>query len=427
VAVHSTRNLFQRPASHLHEPFLRHAADPGDGASGGHALGGFLTMRLVDQYAWERARPPQEALDYQIKATRDYLGDLRPRTVETNHLLDIVATADKVRTIDGRRLFWAPLLAFAYWLEAELRLDESYDVLETAERLGTESEPHEELIAMHLQRARVLRVSGRFDDSREGYVRAGQLANAHGDTRSEFRSRIGRALILQSTGNLPEAERMLREVLDEARATNDQEAEAHALHDLGVTYDFMGRPSDGIPLVFRAFELYEQHTQRLRALSDLGLLFKDRGAPAAADEAFLLVLESDPPPQIRFNTVNELIETAAMRGDRMAFERWRKEVESAPPTSPYMRVDLELKLGTSYGRFGLVDRGRSHLEAAIELAERHDLNQLVFKAEAALHDLEKAATEAPQEPEPAPRWEAEPDVGAVAERLSALRLAHAAS
>jgi tetratricopeptide (TPR) repeat protein len=325
VPVVNTIPRLQPPSPHLHEPFLKRAADPGEGTSGAHALGGFLAMRLVDQFAADRRPPAPEALAYQVRATRDFLCDLHSQEIETQHLLNLVHTAEHARHADAGRLLWAPVLAFAYWLESQLRLEEAMDVLDTALRLGSGDAPLEEQIATHLQRGRVLREVGRFEESREDYVRAGSLAHRAGDGRSERRSRVGRALIFQAVGNLPEAERMLRAVLEDARAAGDRVAEAHAKHDLANTLELMGRPEDGIPLAFNAYQLYEEPLQRFRALSDLGILFKDLGNHEAAQDAFMLVIEGEPPPEIRLTTVSELIEIAGLRGDRLAFERWRRE------------------------------------------------------------------------------------------------------
>src|SRR6185436_19261371 len=97
---------------------------------------------------------------------------------------EIVRVAQRSLRTNNRGLLWAPLLAFAYWLENELQLDESLDVLETAFRLKDGTEARDQ-IAGYLQQGRVLRIAGRFTEAREAYQSGGNLARYSGDFRSE--------------------------------------------------------------------------------------------------------------------------------------------------------------------------------------------------------------------------------------------------
>jgi tetratricopeptide (TPR) repeat protein len=256
-------------------------------------------------------------------------------------------------------------------------------VLETAMNLSDGREAEEE-VATYLQRGRVLRLAGRFDEARESYTVAGDLATAISDKHSELLSRIGQAIVSQKVGNLPEAERMLREVLQEARATGDRDAEARACHDLGNVLENLGRASEAVPLIYRAFEFYRQQLHKLRALSDLGTVLKTMHMYGAAEDAFLLVVQSDAPPETRTNTILELVEISALRKDRLAFERWRREAQAGVVSSPYLHVDFEFKVGIGLTSFGLRASAEKYLRNALRRAEEHGLNHYVFRAEAAL-------------------------------------------
>jgi hypothetical protein len=181
---------------------------------------------------------------------------------------------------------------------------------------------------------------------------------------------------------------MLRGVLREALATGDRNAEARACHDLAGTLHHMNRGNEGAPLAFRAYQLYEQPVQRIRALSDTGQILKERGFLDPARTAFLAVIEREPPPEIRLRTVVELVDLAALMDDRISFERWRNEIlneyERLPPDE---RVDFQLKVGSGYARFNRMAEAEDHLRRAIALAEEHALPEWLFRAEAVLKNV----------------------------------------
>jgi len=406
VSVPSLQLPLNESESGLHEPFLRRAADTGADASSGYALAAFLTMRLVDQFAAGRPAPHADALAYQVKATREFLNGLKPPTVESNHLGQIVRVSARIGTSDKKRLLWPPLLAFAYWLEQELRTDEALDVLHTGLQLSGQ-EAGEEDIAAQLQLGRVLRLSGRFPESAAAYARGGELAAAGGDTHSEFRSRVGGALVAQEQGNLPEAERILEGVLADARSAGDRSAQALACHDLGTTHYLMGRLASAVQLTFTAFGLYDQRSQQMRALADTGLVLKELGHYSAAKRALVLVLEHDAPPEARVRPLVELMDLGALMQDRLLFERGRRELDrhldALPPDE---QVEHEMKLGRGLAAFDRQDEGEKHLERAVALAEQYGLGERLFRAEAMLEEArqrrDQAATAPTPEAAPAP-------------------------
>ncbi|HWP37042.1 MAG TPA: hypothetical protein VNL18_05745, partial [Gemmatimonadales bacterium] len=173
----------------MHEPFLQRASDPALSGDGREALGAFLTLRLADR-AGERTGGDEDALAYQARATREYLQDLAP-CEEVTHLSEIVRIAAAVGRGKSTHLLCAPLLAYAYWLEQELRLEEALDVVETAQRIK-----HllpQEVVSSMLQRARIQRLAGRLHEAREAYTTARARADEIGDRHSVLLSRIGDA------------------------------------------------------------------------------------------------------------------------------------------------------------------------------------------------------------------------------------------
>ena len=404
----------------FHEAFLERAARADGTQSSTVALGAFLTMRLMDQFATERSDRDLTALHYQIWSTREFLGTTQPHTEEIEQLEEIVSAAERTSYSGRRDELATQLLTYAEWLEGELCLTESSDVLATALRLtGNSLEPIR--VKGHLQLGRVLRHLGQYAASQRAYAAAGELAAEIGDTHSELLSQIGCSVVLQKTGNLPESERMLREVLRAALTAGDRDAEARACHDLAGTLHHMNRGSEGAPLAFRAYQLYEQPVQRIRALSDTGQILKERGFLGPARAAFLAVIDGEPPPEIRLRTVVELVDLAALMDDRVSFERWRREAldqyERLPPDE---RVDFQLKVGSGLARFGRMADAEDHLRRAITMAEEHALPEWLFRAEAMLKDVLANRIERPINAPPATEPASFPELRATIEGLEQL-------
>jgi len=254
--VTSTYDNSHIESSSLHEPFLERAADTEAREPRGNGLGAFLTLRLIDQFSADREKIHREATTYQVTATGEFLNDIYPHTPEVTHLRELVRVAGIALDTNDRRLLLSPLMAFAFWLEQELRLDEALDVLKTALQLSDGRDGEEE-VAAYLQHARVLRMQGDFEGARRSYARGGNIAASIGDKHSVMLSQIGHGVVLQKVGNLPESERVLREVIRQAQSVGDRDAEARACHDLGVTLYFAGKAEQAVPLTYRAHELQE--------------------------------------------------------------------------------------------------------------------------------------------------------------------------
>jgi len=378
----------QQFGSWLHEPFLARASEPGS-ELGRHALGAFLTLRLADRFRPDEDPPHPLALAYQVRATRDYLLDLHPQNAEVSHLMEVVRLADAVQQGGARSMLEPPLLAYAFWLEEDLKLAEALDVVETALGLNDGTSPTEEIAAL-LQRARVLRLLGQFDDARTTYESARSRAVSVGDTHSTLLARIGDAIVMRQLGNLPDSEKALTAILQEAEALGDRDVQARAHHDLGAIYNNRDQAAKSIPHLYRAFEFYERPAHKLRALSDVGEALKREGRYAAARDAFNAALRSPASHEMRVHTMILLMELSALVGDRVSFARWRREIVAAKEELPPERsADFHLLQGIGCASFGQLREAAHSLRKAIAISEQYHLNEYTFRAEAALKSLKE--------------------------------------
>ncbi len=368
-----------------HAVFLRRLA----GASSATALdarlgnSAFLALRLVDLLAPGGEPIHPDAFRYQHAATERACGELPATKTETAHLVGLVhSTAEAFRARDARLVVPA-LLAYAHYLEDELRLDEALDVLDCMLRVGDASLQAADTIATHLRIGRVNRKLHRFDEGEAAYKVAGELAEAAADGHSALLSRVGRAISTQAKGNLAEAERLFREIAADASAAAQREIEAHAHHALGTTLLLRGQVAEGIVAVWRAVGLYQDDSSRVRAFGDLGLMLLAVGEAAGAERALGEVIRRGHAMQdVVLNATIELMHCASSRGDRVGYERWRVACEGRRAgMPPNILADFLLKAGIGQARFGRFRQAEALMDTALSVAERADSNELLFRIE----------------------------------------------
>jgi tetratricopeptide (TPR) repeat protein len=261
-----------------------------------------------------------------------------------------------------------------------LRLEEALDVLGSLGHIATGCLATADTIALSLRTGRVNRKLNRFDEAEVAYATAAVVAGA--DTNAGLLSRIGRAECIRGRGNLQLAEASLHPILKDARARGDRDAESRVEHVLGVVLHHMGQSADGIPHVWKAFELYEEIDSRLRALNDLGVMMLTLGDAVGAERALKEVVRRDGMRDNVANATIELMHCASFRRDRVGFERYRAKCEQMKTDlPPNILADYYLKAGIGEARFGRFRRAAATMTRALKVAEDAGLHSFVFKIE----------------------------------------------
>jgi tetratricopeptide (TPR) repeat protein len=383
-----------------HAVFLQRAAQslplPGGRLQSRLGQGAFLALRLIDLLAPERKPVHPDAFRYQCAATARFVRDLRVTSTEGAHLQALVVSAGDAQREANVGLLLPGLFAYAHYLEDDLRLEEALDVLATLRQIGGGRLSAADAVALSLRAGRVNRKLNRFDDAEQAYLEGGRVAVSAGDVRSELLSRIGRAYAMLGRGNLPEAEQCLTNALADARCAGDRAAEALGEHVLAAVLQHRGLPDAALGHVWRAFELYEEEDDRLRALNDAGIMFLMLGDPIAAERALLQVVRKGGSQDNVSNALIELMHCASYRRDRVAFARWRGRCEERKSDMPpNILTDYHLKCGIGEARFGLIRRSRASLTRALKIAQDAGLHEFVFKIERikdGLHNCEQGMT-----------------------------------
>ena len=229
---------------------------------------------------------------------------------------------------------------------------------------------------------RVRRLQADFDQADAAYAEAGRIATNEGNREAVLISRVGQCNVVYFRGNLAEAERGWRSILADTVGTPYRGVTAQAEHGLGNLLNLRGQPHAGAPHLWRAYELYDEESLRLRVLTDLGIVMLRLGHVEAAEQALSEVVRRERTGEGLTNVLIELMNCASYRRDRLGFERWRERcLEHVGHAPPNIRADYSMKAGIGYARFGNGRRAENELRQALEIATAHDLHELVFRIE----------------------------------------------
>ena len=389
-------------ASLPHAVFLRRVATrPATDPEVRLGQGAFLVLRLVDLLSPDREAVAADAFRYQWTATERYCTELEVEGPEGMHLSGLVQAIHDVHRLQEVKLLAPAFLAYALFLEEEGHYEEAADVLETLARTGGQRLVASDRTANLLRLGRVQRKIAHFDDAADSYRRAGVIAEHEGDHFSALLARLGCCNVFHFRGNLAEAERSLRGVLDDAKHRGYRQAEAMAEHGLGSVLDARGNIDEGVPHLWRAYELYEDEPSRLRALQDLGMDFLSLGDADSAERALAEVVRRSTQQDVVLNAMVELMHCASYRRDRLAFERRRQECDArVADMPPNILTDYCLKSGIGAARFGNYTKARALLSEGLAIASRHGLHEFEFRVERILNGL--GACQASKEADDAP-------------------------
>lgn len=397
----SLNEVSEVPHALRHAVFLARATSEPEMGTPAARLGqaAFLVLRLVDLLLPSQSTGAPDVFLYQASATERYARELDVDSPEKAHLLAVVKSARDAFTSQQSFLIAPALFAYGHFLEDTGLYAEALDVLETLLIVGGEGLTQRDTVATTLRVARVLRKLTHFDDAYAAYERAGSQALIAGDVYSELLSRIGRVNIVWARGNLAEAEAGYRQLITDAHAAQQPDAEARAVQGLASTLSLRGQFAEAIPTLWRAYELYEDMSSKVRSLSDLGIMLRESGDAEGGERAFRAALRLAGETENGTNAILELMETASQRRDRFGYARWREEARRREARlTPSMRVDFFLKQGLGEARFGNVERGREHLDTAHTHAVQHKLHELVFRIEGVKNGLRESSRLQPAEP-----------------------------
>jgi tetratricopeptide (TPR) repeat protein len=309
------------------------------------------------------------------------------------------------------------LMAYGRALDYEGNWILSNDVYQTIlDYASPETEP-DMVIDAHMQMGYCCRMTAQWDDAAYAYAQAGQIASAQGDIERVLRARIADAKLAIDRGNLPQAEVLLDDTINQARGSEAlNEIRSLALHERAAVAHMRGNFELAVKMGYDALQTMQNVTARDRVLADLAASFSELGVLSAARDALVIVAATAQELYLRWLAEINLLEIAAKQREEPAFEMYRRHLadQELPAT---LAANYHLHVGRGYQMLGQMEPARTALERALSVAQNNKFNQLVFEAEKSLRELEVA-----ERIEEYTATEAGPEVAHIAQRLSDMRV-----
>lgn len=379
---------------------------------------GLVTLRLFD--AWVEEGPSAVAADsWGLRAVRDAIGAVDRRITHRALLTSIVDAMTAAPIV--RMATVAPrLMAYARALQMDARWTLAANVYRTVIAHAHPVEDADVVISANMQLGACFRMMAEWHEAAAAYVTAGEIAAMTGDIMNVLRSRVSEANIAIDRGNLPHAEEILEETIARARDARLHETAALALHARAHVAHLRRDYELAIRLGYEALEGTREQTSRDRILGDIATSFTELGVHSAARDAYLLLAATAQEQYVRWTATINLMELASLDRIEPVFEQYRRElVGSSMP--PALSAYYYYYVGQGYRMFDRTELARVALERAAELASAHQINQVLFQAEASLSELKSGR----RATIPASTWELErdgaPETREVASSIRGLR------
>ncbi|HJU64905.1 MAG TPA: hypothetical protein VJ596_04475 [Gemmatimonadaceae bacterium] len=347
---------------------------------------GLLTLRLVDK-AWQAQRLGTRLEKWEIAAVLDAVEAMDEGNVVRRLLAQIVKQmADRA---SNPATATPGLVAYARALQFEAEWKLAADVYRSALGFAMTSENMDLAASAAGQLGYCLRMAGELDEASIAYDQSRAISQMNDDVAGALRADIGLASIALHRGNLPEAAGMLDGVIEEAMHAQLPDVVSRALQDRAEVAARRGQLDSAVVYAYRALELCDDATRRDRILADIANLLGMLGHHLSSQQAFEVLAVTAQEQYLRWLATVNLVELASLEGSEPMFERYRRELESAH-LPPLLSAYLHLYVGEGNRRFNRVDAARAAYENAIAVAQEHDVNEVLIRAEVALRELRHA-------------------------------------
>jgi tetratricopeptide (TPR) repeat protein len=362
------------------------------------AFAGLVTLRYID--AWAEPGFSGCNLDAEREAVESAIGAV-PSDMPERQLLHQLVEAS-LREPEGSLTSVAPLL-MAYGRSLHQRSTWALAVAVYARvqaavvpGIGTR---HDELLgaAAALRSGACQRKLGDAKAAEAEYRAVLSAARKWGDEPLALRARTGLADLDADRGNLPAADLQLARVIADAVSERTREVRGLAWHDRAHVAHRRGRVTEAIDYAYEAWSAIDDPVARERVLGDLAAIALAAGYRETARDANLVLLATAREPWVRWMGTINLMEIATLDRREVDFTRLRRSLAEVA-LGPALQAEY-----LYYGALGdlAFQRRPPAIEAlrrVVEIAELHQLGEVLFRAEAAL----KRARDETYDPRPEP-------------------------
>jgi tetratricopeptide (TPR) repeat protein len=270
---------------------------------------------------------------------------------------------------------------------------------------------------------RVVRRRSDWTEARSRFELARGVAEAAGLQDVVAQTLVGLAGITRETGNLPAARSQFLEALAVAELSEDGETMAFAHQALLGLEQQAGNLVAALQHGWLAMHTYRSPTGRMRCLASLAGVLTELGDHEAAEDAWTVVAASSGDQYYRVFAFDALGHLAALRGQRAEFERYARECDALgwEVGSGSAKAEILFFRGLSYRALGEADVAKEWLARARSFAEEHGYHRVYFQSEAALRELDAAASPSAPDRTPAAPQELRDGLRAMRQELATAR------
>jgi tetratricopeptide (TPR) repeat protein len=383
-------------------------------------LAGLAVMRLIDsRIAHDRRGESDWASVESAKSAVRAISEGDPVRAILLQLIEAVSGVEIQRDAVGRGL-----LAYGRALDFDGRWALACDVFATADTMTGAPANARISVESNIALGATSRRMGDWDTSTHAYARAAYLAGTVGDTAGVLQVEVGRANTHMLRGNLPVAESMLEEVIEQARIDGSNDVLGLALLSRASVAHLRGAYADAVRIGYEALETTRNPTTRDTILSDIAAAFAGLGLRDAARDSYLIVTATAQSQWVRWQATLNLMELAGIDGREADFDAYAREMEAAP-LDPRLRAYYFMFLGAGQQGFGREIEAEISLAEGLAFAEKNQLHQIAHEASVAIEEL-KSHEGSRREGIIAPA-EIEPSLQKIVSDLSTLREAATSS
>jgi len=345
---------------------------------------GLVTMRLVDGWL---AGDRSAAESWAVSAVRGAIEDVPETTPLRRILTAIIDTMTASSPVESHTLC-PRLIAYGQALEYDAKWSLAGDVYQVVVDHADSTADADLVVTAFLRLGGCHKNLGDLDAAARSYDQACAVALPVGDLIGVLTARLGEAKIAMAHGNMPKAESILEQTLEEAQSAGLDDVRSRALTDRAFIAGMGGQHQQAIRYSYNALELSKSQRDRDRILTNIATGFRYLGLFDVARDAYLVLASTAQEQYIRWMSELNLMELAALQGMELDFDKYRRDLVAADFT-PQLRVTYLLHVGRGYSALGHADAGIPYLERAIQMASEFSLNQLMFQAEEALVEVRR--------------------------------------
>ena len=342
------------------------------------ATAGLLMLRLIDH--WVLAGPVMvEPESVSVRSVRNALMQLQASDPSREVLLGLVNAMQTVREVDIQPVL-PRLFAYAGCLEKRAEFALAADVYSTIARLAEEDFDGDLLIDSCLRLAYCQRMMGALNEADDSYTTAGKIAKRLRETARGLLSRIGVVNVVMMRGNLPKADELLGDIVNDCEWAGCTEVTSQALHTRSSVAHRRGELDRAVCLAYDALKITAQSGLRDRILGDIGAYFIVMRRFDAARDALMVLEATTSTELVRHNALANMVSLAARARDPKLFAHARGRMAEVTLV-PEAHVNYLIESARGFTQFGESERARTTLEQARDLAAEHGFNRALFEAE----------------------------------------------